>query len=119
MARTARASSPKVPWPSPGWMDCTAARKADWSSMGWVMRRSCDPNVATWPRAAPLPESTRHGRGFGVFEAGSGAHAEGVVDDQKHQPAAGERGGVAIDEGIGEGENQQQQTSRRSESSRK
>ena len=50
-----------------------------------------------------------HGGGFGIFEARSRTHAERVIDDQKHQPAAGHGGRVAVDEGIGEGENQQQQ----------
>ena len=46
---------------------------------------------------------------FASFQARTGAHAEGVVDDQQHQSVAGERGGVAVDEGIREGENQEQQ----------
>ena len=50
-----------------------------------------------------------HGRVLGIGQAGSGAHAEGVVDHQQHQPVAGKGGRVAVDEGIGEGENQQQQ----------
>ena len=73
------------------------------------MRRNFDPNVATWPRAAPFAESAAHGGGFGIFEARSRTHAEGVVDDEEHQPAAGDGGRVAVDERIGEGENQQQQ----------
>ncbi len=55
-----------------------------------------------------------HGRGFGggqpgIGNAGSGPHAEGVVQHQQHQPVAGKGGRVAVDEGIGEGQNQQQQ----------
>ena len=49
-----------------------------------------------------------HGLGFGIRQAGAGAHAEGVVDHQQQQAVAGEGGRVAVDERIGEGENQQQ-----------
>ena len=60
-----------------------------------------------------------HGRVLGIGQASSGAHAEGIVDHQQHQPVAGKRGRVAVDEGIGEGENQQHQQRSRSDSSKK
>ena len=50
-----------------------------------------------------------HGGVLGIGQASSGTHAEGVVDHQQHQPIARERGRVAVDEGIGEGENQEHQ----------
>ena len=46
-----------------------------------------------------------HGCIFGIGQSGSGAHAEGIVHHQQHQPVAGKSGRVAVDEGIGEGEN--------------
>ena len=97
---------------------CTAARSADWSSIGCVISRSCEPNVATCARAAPFPAKHAHGRVFGVGQASTGAHAERIVDHQQHQPVARQRRRVAVDERIGEGENQQRSNSSRSESNR-
>ena len=108
MARMVRPSSPKLAWPSPGWMLSRAARSCASSLMGCVSNSIWPPRAMICAFSALRLCGERGERLLlGVGKSRAGAHAEGVVENDQKQAAVGVCGGAAH-KGIGEGQHYKQ-----------